>query len=112
MKTHLHPSVVSVLLQNMFYNEPLSLPSPRVAGRGWKLGRYARRYRFLPSPRKTGRGWPQAGRGVRVKVLWNHYTGIAACAALLLVAAGARGGAAPSIPQPSDISFRKEVQHA
>jgi squalene-hopene/tetraprenyl-beta-curcumene cyclase len=35
-----------------------------------------------------------------------------ACAALLLLAAGARGGTAPSGPHPSDVSFRHEVQHA
>jgi squalene-hopene/tetraprenyl-beta-curcumene cyclase len=37
---------------------------------------------------------------------------LAACSAFLLLAAGAPGGAAPSISRPSDVSFRNEVQHA
>jgi hypothetical protein len=45
----------SVQLQKWFYNEPLSLPSPR----------------------KAGRGWPQAGRGDWVKVSLKHYTRMA-----------------------------------
>lgn len=40
------------------------------------------------------------------------HSSFAACAALLLLAAGARGGTAPSISRPSDVSFRNEVQHA
>ena len=40
------------------------------------------------------------------------HSSFATCATLVLLAAGARGGAAPSIPRPSDISFRNEVQHA
>ncbi len=51
----------SVLLENCFYNEPLSLPSPR----------------------KAGRGWPQAGRGVRARASLKHY---ASCLLILFCA--------------------------
>jgi hypothetical protein len=42
-----------VLLPKSLYNDPLSLPSPR----------------------KAGRGWPQAGRGVRANVSLKHFSG-------------------------------------